>query len=336
MIGYTYAQLLQSLQDWPVNQGSNYVGNIPRFVELGELRLVRDLNLEIFDVTDSSFVLATGMNVVTKPANLIALRTMQLALITGTTSQAANATAIGASQGTSASTASITFNGTLGAAPCTVAIPAQLTVTDTTSGATGGGVIVTVSGLDYLGDTQTETIDSVNGQTVTGVNRWSLIVSVTTSNGSSGQTLEFGTAAVSQSTLGNRSPVYKRNYDYVTNYASIAGAVARPRYYAEQDANTWLVSQYADQSYAVVVRFIKRPQTIVTAGTTWLGNYCGELLFLASLMEAEMYLKADDRFSDLEGDYQYKLGVARIELRNIIRQGDYSPVKPAAAPVQQG
>ena len=79
---------------------------------------------------------------------------------------------------------------------------------------------------------------------------------------------------------------------------------------------------------------MKRPQTIVTAGTTWLGNYCGDILLLASLMEAEFYLKADDRFADISGDYDRKLQVARVELRNIIRQGDYSPVKPAAQPAQ--
>jgi len=332
---FNYATLYQAMQDWPVNYSAGYLTNIPNLVGLGELKLLRDLNLEIFDVTDSSFTLDTGTNIIDKPANLVSLRTMQLALITGTSSQAANPTALGASQGTSGSTASITFNGTLGAPPCAIAIPAQVTVTDSTSGGTGGGVIVTVEGLDYLSDGQTETLDSVNGQTVSGVTRWSQITSITTSNGSSAQTLKFGTAAVSQNSLGNRFPVYKRNYDYVTNYASVAGVTARPRYYAEEDSNTWIVSQYADQNYAIVVRFIKRPQSVVTAGTTWLSANCGDLLFHACLMEAENFIKADDRYADIGNQYNTKLQIARMELRNSIRQGDYSPMKSAAT-VEQG
>jgi hypothetical protein len=333
---FTLTSLTQALQDWPVAYAAGYVANIPNCIGLGELKLLRDLNLEIFDVTDQSFTLAGGAAVVTKPANLVSLRTMQLALISSTTTVAANATAIGASQATFQSTTSITFNGTLGANPVTVSVPAQFTVTDTTSGQTGGGVLVTVQGLDYLGDAQTEFITSVNGQTVSGLTRWSLIIFVNVSDGSAAQTLSYGLAAVSSSTLGNKFPVFKRNYDYVTNYASTAGVTARPRYYAEMDSNTWILSQAADQSYAVVVRFIKRPQSLVTinGGVTWLSANCGDLLFHACLLEAENFLKADDRYADIEGQYNTKLQIARMELRNSIREGDYSPVKPAAAPAQ--
>ena len=334
MIGYTYAQLLQSLQDWPVNQGTNYIANIPRFVELGELRLVKDLNLEIFDVTNSAFTLLTGNNVITKPSELITLRTLRLALVTGTSSAVANPTALAASQATFASTTSLTFNGTLGAAPASLLVPAQVTVTDTTGGHTGGGIIVTISGLDYGGISRTEVLNTVNGATVTGVIVWSQIISMTCAQGSTPQTIEVGTAAAAQSTLGESFPVYKRSWDFVSNFAENPAVTGRPRYYAETDLNTWIVAPSADQSYAAVTRFLSRPQTIVTAGTSWLGDRCGDLLLLTSLMEAEFYLKADDRFSDLEGDYQSKLATARVEMRNQIRQGDYSPVKAAATTVQ--
>ena len=337
MIPFTYLTLTQALQDWPVNYSGGYIANLPNIISLGELKLLRDLNLEIFDVNDSSFTLTTGSNTVTKPAGLVSLRTMQLALAATTTNVAANPTAIGASQATFQSTTSINFNGTLGASPVTVATPAQFTVTDTTaSPGTGGGIIVTVQGLDYAGDAQTEQIVSVNGETVSGLVRWSLIIFVNVSDGSTAQTLSYGLAAVSASTLGQRWPVLKRNYDYVTNYASMPNVTQRPKYYAEQDTNVWLLSQASDQNYVAVVRFIKRPQSLVTisGGVTWLSANCSDILFHACLMEAENFLKADDRYSDIEEQYNTKLQIARIELRNSIREGDYSPVKPAAAPAQ--
>lgn len=332
MIGFTYAQLNQAMQDWPVNSGTNYLGNISRFVELGELRLVRDLNLEIFDVTDTSQTLTAGAIIVNKPSELISLRTMRIALITGTTNQAAVPTAVCAPQITYQAITPLVLNGTLAPPPINIAVPAQVTLFETSNSL--GGILVTITGFDNNNFARTETLATVASTIVTGQIRWSQITGITVSNGSSSQLLEVGTAAVAQNAFGQGWPVYKRNYDFVNNFASDPAVVGRPRYYAELDQNTWQTSQAADQTYGVIVRFLKRPQTIVTAGTSWLGDRCGDLLFLTSLMEAEEYLKADDRFADLEGEYQGKLEVARVELRNSIRQGDYAPVKPAAAPAQ--
>jgi 23S rRNA C2498 (ribose-2'-O)-methylase RlmM len=110
---------------------------------------------------------------------------------------------------------------------------------------------------------------------------------------------------------------------------------ARPRYYAELNATQWQLAPASDQTYQVVVHFVQRPQSIVTAGSTWLGNWCGDLLFHASLMEAEDYVKADDRFDDIKNRYDEKLQIARVEMRNQIRQGDYSPAKATASTVQE-
>lgn len=330
MIGFTYAQLLQAMQDWPVNAGANYLGNIPRFVEMGELRLVRDLNLEIFDQTDQTFTLLAGLNLVPKPVGLIQLRTMRLALIASTASAVADAVALCALQGTFANSTPLTFNGTLGAAPVTIAVPAQVEVTSDTT----GGVSVVVTGLDYQGNPVVETLVTVASTLIIGRSVFSRITSITCFGGSTPQTIKVGTAAAAASTLGASAPVYKRSVDFVQACAQNPTVTGPPRYYAELNQTYWLLTPSADQSYAAVLRFVQRPQSIVTAGTSWLGNYCGEILFAASLMEAERYLKADDRFGDIQTDYQAKLNTARLELRNSIRTGDYSPARPAAVTTQ--
>ncbi len=73
-IQWTYATLSQALQDWPQNDNDAYVTNLPNMIGLGELRLIRDLNLELFDRDDETQAFAIGTRTVAKPANAIAVR----------------------------------------------------------------------------------------------------------------------------------------------------------------------------------------------------------------------------------------------------------------------
>lgn len=66
MQGMNLAQLTQALQDWPVYKSTLYLANLNRLIFMGELRLIRDLDLDIFDVNDS-VALTTGAVVIPKP-----------------------------------------------------------------------------------------------------------------------------------------------------------------------------------------------------------------------------------------------------------------------------
>jgi hypothetical protein len=66
MQGFNYTQLYAALQAWPVKNSSVYLANLNRMIYLGELRLVIDLDLDIFDVNDQ--VTATlGATSIAKP-----------------------------------------------------------------------------------------------------------------------------------------------------------------------------------------------------------------------------------------------------------------------------
>lgn len=78
MIGFTYNQLIAALQSWPVEDNDEYTTDLPRIVSLGELRLVKDLNLDIFDVVDSTVVVTTAIRTVPKPSGLIQTRALRL------------------------------------------------------------------------------------------------------------------------------------------------------------------------------------------------------------------------------------------------------------------
>lgn len=71
---WTYDTLAQALQDWPENTNTVYIDNIPNFIGLGELRLVRDLDLEIFDQDDTTETFTIGSRLVDKPATALVVR----------------------------------------------------------------------------------------------------------------------------------------------------------------------------------------------------------------------------------------------------------------------
>jgi hypothetical protein len=208
MIGFTYVQLKQALLDWPEESKPEYTSNIDRIIELGELRLIRDLNLGLFDKTDLTPAVTAANPDVTKPTDLVSDRTLFFVV---------------------------------------------------------GGV---------------------------------------------------------------KTRLLKRSLDFVKNYAPASTFTGTPKYYADKSDTTWTLAPYPIANGTLDVHYVARPASIVTAGTSWFGDKCGDLLFACCLLESEQFIKADDRYQDLASKY-YKelLPKASSELRNQIRTGDRTPLQ---------
>jgi hypothetical protein len=72
---YTYATLLAALQDTVEDDGAEYAAAIPNIIALAEDKILRDLNLELFDtVTALAFTAANPL--LTKPTGAIATRSL--------------------------------------------------------------------------------------------------------------------------------------------------------------------------------------------------------------------------------------------------------------------
>lgn len=74
MQGFTYDQLFEALQTWPEDDASEYLSDLPRIISLGEIRLVVDLNLEIFDQTIDNITVTGNSRMVDKPDDTITTR----------------------------------------------------------------------------------------------------------------------------------------------------------------------------------------------------------------------------------------------------------------------
>jgi hypothetical protein len=67
----------------------------------------------------------------------------------------------------------------------------------------------------------------------------------------------------------------------------------KPEYYAIFDDNTFILGPTPDQQYTVELHYFYYPTSIVTTGTSWLGDNFDTALFYGSLLEAATYLKAE-------------------------------------------
>jgi len=86
----------------------------------------------------------------------------------------------------------------------------------------------------------------------------------------------------------------------------------KPQYYAIFDANTFILGPTPDSAYSVEMHYYYYPTSIVTAGTTWLGDNFETVLLYGSLREAYTYLKGEaDMMQYYEQKYQEALGLLK-------------------------
>ena len=90
----------------------------------------------------------------------------------------------------------------------------------------------------------------------------------------------------------------------------------KPKYYAIFDDNTFILGPTPDLAYQVEMHYYYYPQSIVTAGTSWLGDNFENVLLYGSLREASPYLKGE---ADMMQYYEQKYQEA---VQQLARLGD--------------
>ena len=82
-----------------------------------------------------------------------------------------------------------------------------------------------------------------------------------------------------------------------------------PRYYAQFDDNTFILGPTPDAAYTVEMHYFFYPESIVTAGTTWLGHNFDSALLYGALVEAYTYMKGE---ADIVAAYNKRYEEAMI------------------------
>lgn len=90
-----------------------------------------------------------------------------------------------------------------------------------------------------------------------------------------------------------------------------------PKHYAIFDQTSFIVGPTPDASYAAEIHFSYYPESIVTAGTTWLGTEFDSALLNGALVEAIRFQKGE---ADMVAMYE-KLYVQAVELLKNLGDG---------------
>ena len=120
--------------------------------------------------------------------------------------------------------------------------------------------------------------------------------------------------------LESKDPSYMAEF---YNTPSTASGV--PRYYANWDAEYWVVAPTPNAAYEITMAFVKQPTSIVTdTGGTYLSNKYQDLLLYGSLVNAYGYLKGPaDMLQYYTKAYQVGLQSYAIEQQGRRRRDEY-------------
>jgi len=83
-----------------------------------------------------------------------------------------------------------------------------------------------------------------------------------------------------------------KDVEYLQEY-NPTGAQGVPKYYAFFDINNLLLSPTPSSAFSAELHYYYRPESIVTAGTSWLGDHAEHALLYGSLVEAYTFMKGD-------------------------------------------
>jgi hypothetical protein len=87
-----------------------------------------------------------------------------------------------------------------------------------------------------------------------------------------------------------------------------------PEYYAVFDQNTFILGPTPDTTYTIELHYFYYPTSIVTAGTTWLGDNFDSTLLYGSLLEAYTYMKGE---KDVLDNYRVRYDEAMLLLKQL-------------------
>jgi hypothetical protein len=108
-------------------------------------------------------------------------------------------------------------------------------------------------------------------------------------------------------------PLYLRKYEYIRSYASSSTSQNTPIYYGDYDYQHWIVAPTPDQNYSFEVLYYERIQPLASDNqTNWLTTNCPNLMLYGTLLQAQMFLK-DDQRQIFQQKYQEALQALKSE-----------------------
>jgi hypothetical protein len=113
---------------------------------------------------------------------------------------------------------------------------------------------------------------------------------------------------------GNYSYLLDKDVNYIREAFPNPTDTGIPTHYAFFDENSYILGPTPDSNYVVELHYFYYPQSIVTAGTTWLGDNFDSVLLYGTLLEAYTFMKGE---ADVIAGYQKRYDEAMGMLKQL-------------------
>lgn len=97
-------------------------------------------------------------------------------------------------------------------------------------------------------------------------------------------------------TAGSESFLLQKDVNFIQEAYDASSSTAKPRFYAQFDANNFIVGPTPNSNYAIELHYYYRPTSLTAgadSGTTWLSTNAPFALLFGSLVDAYLFMKGE-------------------------------------------
>lgn len=113
---------------------------------------------------------------------------------------------------------------------------------------------------------------------------------------------------------GNYSYLLNKDVNFIRESFPNSSSTGIPTHYSYFDENSYILGPTPDANYAVELHYFYYPASIVTAGTSWIGDNFDSVLLYGSLLEAYTFMKGEQ---DVITGYQKRYDEAMAMLKQL-------------------
>jgi len=99
--------------------------------------------------------------------------------------------------------------------------------------------------------------------------------------------------AVIDPVTGGYEYLLNKDVNYIREAFPFPATTGKPTHYAYFDENSYILGPTPDAAYTMELHYFYYPQSIVVAGTSWLGDNFDSALLYGSLLEAYTFMKGE-------------------------------------------
>lgn len=128
---------------------------------------------------------------------------------------------------------------------------------------------------------------------------------------------------------GNYSYLLQKEVSFVRQNYPDPSYTGLPQYYAQFDDNTFILAPMPNANFVAELHYYYYPESIVTLGTSWVGDNFPMCLLYGSLCEANIFLKGE---ADLQAGYEKQfldnMGLLKNYADGRTRNDNYRSTEP--------